>query len=173
MSPILPAVELTSKETTGQCDMTFPTPVRCCRKHWTLALFEKPWGLSLHSMTGVAVVTSDSHAPPTSACHSLEPSCHLSRLMATDSSWYLPMLADLGVCKRNCSRHEIAMSMCQCVLRVEINFWRAKRKSMAYFVCSQYLWPSLTSNDSSSHGDATNKCVWAWEDFSIDTQKLE
>lgn len=51
------------------------------------------------------------------------------------------------------------MSIGQYVLRVEINFWRAKRKSMAYFVGSQYLWPSLISNDISSLGDPTNRCV--------------
>lgn len=90
-------------------DMTFPAPGRCCRKHWTLALSEKPWGVSLHPMTGGAVATtckggpSVTHTPThsTQDGHSLEHSYHLSRLRATNSFTFLPLLADLGVCKRN------------------------------------------------------------------------
>lgn len=51
------------------------------------------------------------------------------------------------------------------MLRAWINFWRAKKKSMAYFVCSQYLWPYLISNVS----DPTTMGEVAWKGFGVDT----
>lgn len=109
--------------------------------------------------------------PPTLACHTSEHSCHLDILTATDPAWFLLMVADLGDCKKNGLRPAIAMSVRQQMLRAGINFCRAKKKSMAYFVCSQHLWPHLISNVSSSLGDPTTRCVWAWKGFVIDMHR--